>query len=373
MEHQENTITGRFERRPCRVTVGALGLLGALFVVACGGGDTGTTARAADTPVPATTADLPEVLAAVAGEEIRLEDLPATQREQLVQLENGYRQQRYALLSDALEEAITDRMLAAEAEERDMTPAEVVAAETGTLLDPTDAEVEEWYEANRARLGGRSLDAVREQIREHLRTTVAEEQLETLDRALREKYEVAVNLEPYRVNLDNTGAPALGPDDAPVTLVEFSDFECPFCGRFFPTLKRIEEEYGDRVRIVYRQFPIPSLHPAAFKAAEASLCAQEQGEFWAYHDLLFQEQDRLAVRDLKEKAGRLGLDRGEFDRCLDTGRYVEQVQNDVAEGRSIGVTGTPALFVNGVSIPGGAVAYDVAAAALDEELARAAD
>ena len=318
-------------------------------------------------------ADLPDVLATVGGESVRLDDLPAAVRDQLRQLEATYRQQRHTVLTAAVDEAVANRMLAAEAKERGTTVAELVAAETAPLLPPTDAEVETFYAENRSRLAGRSLDQVREQIREHLQVTGAEEQSEALDRRLREKYDVDVHLEPYRVTLDNEGSPAFGPDDAAVTLVEFSDFECPFCSRFFPTLKRLEDEYGDRVRIVYRQFPIPSLHPNAFKAAEASLCAHEQGEFWAYHDVLFQEQDRLAVRDLKEKAGRLGLDRGDFDRCLDTGRYVERVQDDIAEGRSAGVSGTPALFVNGIPIPGGAVGYDVVAAALDTELAGAAD
>ncbi len=357
-----------------RLWVPALAGLVAVGLVTAACTDTDSNAadaRPAGTAVPAPATDLPDVLATVAGEKIRLEDLSSQAREQLVQLENSYRQQRHSLLSGALDEAIADRLLDAEAEERGISRAEVVAGETDPVLPPTDEEVEAWYESNRARLGGRSLDQLRGQIREFLRTQQAEEQSEALDRELREKYDVTVNLEPFRIEFDNSGSPALGPDDAPVTLVEFSDFECPYCSRFFPTLKRIEENYGDRVRIVYRQFPIPSLHPAAFKAAEASLCAHEQGEFWAYHDLLFAEQDQLAVRDLKEKAGRLGLDREEFNQCLDTGRYVEQVQNDQAAGRAAGVSGTPALFVNGVSIPGGAVEYDVVAGALDEALGRA--
>ena len=173
------------------------------------------------------------------------------------------------------------------------------------------------------------------------------------------------------MELDNRDAPSLGPSDATVTLVEFSDFECPYRSRFFPTFQQIKEDYGDRIQVVYRQFPLTNLHPSAFKAAEASLCANEQGELWTFHDLLFQEQNRIAVRDLREKAGRLGLDQGEFNNCLDTGRYVEQVQDDLAVGKAAGVKGTPALFVNGIPIDGGAVAFEVVAEALDRELRRA--
>lgn len=315
--------------------------------------------------------DVPDVLATVDGEKITFDDLPDGTARQLSQLENSYRQQRYELLAAALDGAIADRMLAKEAEARDMTAAEIVAAETGGPPPvPSDSEVEAWYRQNQSRLQGRTLDELREQIREFLQTQRAQAASDSLDARLREKYGVAVHLDPFRVDVDDSAAPSLGPPDAPVTLVEFSDFQCPFCGRFFPTIKRVEEEYGNRVRIVYRQFPIPSLHPSAFKAAEASLCAHEQGEFWSYHDLLFQEQDRLSVRELKEKAGRLGLDQGAFDSCLDTGRMVEHVQEDQAAGEAAGVSGTPALFVNGTPVPGGAVAFDVLAEALDAELAR---
>jgi len=350
-------------------TAALSGLVLLAALTACTEADPGSAGS--EPPGSSPAADVPDVLATVDGEEVTFADLPEGTASQLAQLENSYRQQRHQLLSDAVDEAIASRMLAKEAEARDMTAAQVVAAETGGPPPaPTDAEVEAWYRQNQSQLQGRSLDQLREQIRQFLRTQRAQAASDSLDARLREKYDVAVHLDPFRVDVADPAAPALGPETAPVTLVEFSDFECPFCGRFAPTLERVEEAYGDRVRIVYRQFPIPSLHPSAFKAAEASLCAHEQGEFWAYHDLLFAEQDRLAVRDLKEKAGRLGLDQGEFDRCLDTGRKVEQVQEDQAAGQAAGVTGTPALFVNGVPIPGGAVSYEVVAEALDAELAR---
>jgi protein-disulfide isomerase len=181
---------------------------------------------------------------------------------------------------------------------------------------------------------------------------------------------VVVNFQPYRLTFQNEGAPALGKEGAPVTLVEFSDFQCPFCNRFAPTLKQVEKNFGDKVHIVYRQYPIASLHPFAFKAAEASLCAHEQGKFWEMHDILFGEQSKLAVTDLKEKAHRIGLDQKKFDTCLDTGRYVEQVQKDMKEGTRVGVTGTPAVFINGAELKGGAVPYETVAEAIQQELAR---
>ena len=162
----------------------------------------------------------------------------------------------------------------------------------------------------------------------------------------------------------------MGAAGAPVTLVEFSDFDCPFCGRFHPTLKQLSQKFGDKLRVVYRQYPITSLHPNAFKAAEASLCAHDQDKFWEMHDVMFQEQGRLSIRELKEKAGRIGLDAKKFDGCLDSGRYTGKVQDDLGEGGRVGVTGTPALFVNGVPVEGGAVSIEVISKLIEKELAK---
>jgi protein-disulfide isomerase len=168
--------------------------------------------------------------------------------------------------------------------------------------------------------------------------------------------------------------PAWGPEDAPVTIIEFSDFECPFCDRFFSeTYPQIKQDYEGQIRFVYRDFPLSSIHPWAQKAAEAGECADEQGKFWEFHDAVFQNQSSVtdsyqvaatatpddataglaaAVNKLKDLAGQVGLDTAAFNQCLDSDKYAQEVQKDYQDGITYGVTGTPAFFINGVSIIG---------------------
>lgn len=146
--------------------------------------------------------------------------------------------------------------------------------------------------------------------------------------------------------------------NAPVTLVEFSDFECPFCVRAYPTFKKILNDYPSQVRLVYKQFPLTSIHPNSQKAAEASECADEQGKFWEYHDKLFDNQAAGYNLDkFKQWAKELGLDSSKFDNCLDSGKYASKVTVDQQEGQAKGVNGTPATFVNG-QLVSGAVPYE---------------
>jgi protein-disulfide isomerase len=169
------------------------------------------------------------------------------------------------------------------------------------------------------------------------------------------------------------GEPSMGSPTAKVTVMEISDYHCPFCKRHIQqTFPQMSAEYikTGKARYVFVDYPIAQLHPQAARSHEAAACAAEQGKFWEMHDMMFGEQQKLAVSDLKDKARRLGMDGKKFDSCLDNGRSVEQVQKDQAEGSRVGVTGTPAIFINGALVPGGAVPYATVAAAIDKELAR---
>ncbi|MBS3168453.1 DsbA family protein [Candidatus Woesearchaeota archaeon] len=175
---------------------------------------------------------------------------------------------------------------------------------------------------------------------------------------------------PTRVGGDLTGGdPAKGDADAKVTIVEFSDFECPFCERFYTqTLPQIKQRYIDtgKVKFVYRHYPLP-FHPSAQKAAEATECAKDQGKFWEMHDLLFSRGVQGGVASFKQYAQQLGLDQSKFDSCLDSDEKADEVQQDLADGTNYGVRGTPGFFVNGVPISG-AQPFQNFASIIEQEL-----
>lgn len=146
----------------------------------------------------------------------------------------------------------------------------------------------------------------------------------------------------------------MGSEDAPVTIIEFSDYECPFCSRFYTqTMPSLKKNYIDtgKAKIVFRDFPL-GFHSFAQKAAEATECAAEQGKFWEMHDKLFENQSSLDIASLKRFAAELGLNTQEFDSCLDSGTMASEVQKDLSDGQSYGVSGTPTFFINGTKIVG---------------------
>ena len=153
--------------------------------------------------------------------------------------------------------------------------------------------------------------------------------------------------EPQEVVVSMNDDPVKGDLNAPVTIIEFSDFQCPYCGRFFQsTLTEIERDYikTGKVRYVFRDFPL-EFHKQAPKASEAANCAGEQGKYWEMHDKLFANQTTLMVDKLKQYAAEIGLDSGPFDACLDSGKYAEEINRDIEDGKKAGVSGTPSFFI----------------------------
>jgi protein-disulfide isomerase len=270
---------------------------------------------------------------------------------------------RRLVLDDLVANALIDQ----EAKARGTDRSSLIENEiTSKVSSVTDVEIAQWYQANQGRVQGASLDQVRQPIRQYLtqeRMQLARQQF--LD-TLRAKTPVRVLLEAPRQTVAAANGAAKGPATAPIEIIEFSDFQCPFCLRSNPTVTQVLKTYGDRVHFVYRHFPLGN-HPNARPAAEASQCAAEQGKFWEYHDALFANPSRLGDADLKQHAVGLGLDAKRFNACVDTHKYKAQVDADMAAGEAAGVNGTPAFFVNGRML-NGAQPFDAFKRVIDEEL-----
>lgn len=272
----------------------------------------------------------------------------------------------------ALDGIIADALVEAAAAARGVTPDELLAEETAARVRPvTDAEAVAFFNANRNQMQGRPLEVMQSAIRNFLQDQQAADARQAFVAELRATGPaVAVFLNPPRQEIALTEAdPAIGNPDAAVTLVEFSDFECPFCAAAAPTLKQLRENYGDQIRLVWKDFPLTQIHPNAYRAAEAGHCAREQGGFWEFHDVLFANQQALDDASLKVHAAGIGLDTAAFDACLDSSRYGDRVRTGMDMGTMLGVSATPTVFINGRAVSG-AQPYEVFTAIIDEELAR---
>ena len=321
-----------------------------------------------------------ENAAVVGGQNISMADVEAAAGEQLEQLdlqrqqmEVRFKQERQVALVRALDGIVEERLLAVEAKAAGVTPEELLQREvTAKVPAIAPADVDAFYtQLQQQRPQGLPpKEAIASQIEAHLQQQNQDKARLDYINQLKAKHQVEILLQEPRTEIATEGSPAKGPADAPVTIVEFSDFECPFCSRVVPTLEQVRAKYGDKVRLVFRQFPLNSIHPNAQKAAEASLCAADQGKFWEMHDAMFADQKNLGVDALKATAAGLGMDAGKFAACVDSGTYEQQVNDDVKAGTLAGVTGTPAIFVNG-RVLSGAQPFEAISAIVDEELARA--
>ena len=272
----------------------------------------------------------------------------------------------------ALESIIADSLVAEAAKKAGMSADGYLEAEIAKRVKPvTDAEVAAFYKENINQMQGRTLEQIAPTITRYLTDQVrAQARTAAISDLRKAGPAIRVSLDVPRLTLAvSPSNPSVGSASAPITLIEFSDYQCPYCGRVEPTLKRLRAAYGDKIRFVWKDFPLTQIHPQAFKAGEAAHCAGDQGKYWELHDVLFNKQSELQPDDLKRHALTLGLNTDTFNQCLDSSKHAERVRDGVAEGGQVGVNSTPTIFINGRRFSG-AQPYEVFAAAIDEELAR---
>ncbi len=345
---------------------GALSLLGA---IAC----TAPTAPPAKPTAAAEEVQDPKApVARWGGETVTAADLDEVVKKDLRRAENEYRERAYEMKKAALDSLIAKRLVEAKAKAAGKTTEQFIESEVlAKIPDPSPDEVKDLYD--RAKASGRPvppLEQARPEIVRFLKQQKAQEALRAYYDRLRAEAKVEVLLpawHPPRIEVAADG-PARGPAKAPVTIVEFSDFECPYCGRAEAVVNEVLAKYGDKVRLVYRDYPLP-FHPNAPKAAEAAHCAGDQGKYWEMHGKLFANHRALAVDSLKGYAKDLGLDAAKFAACLDSGQKAKMVEANRKAGDDAGVNGTPAFFVNGILISG-AQPFEAFQPVLDAELAR---
>ncbi len=307
-------------------------------------------------------------LAEVDGVAITADEVEKPLASQLSKLE----EQIYDLKRQRLDALINEQLLAKEAAKRTLAvPALLDAEVTAKVGLVTEQEIEKFYQDNKAQIKGEQAQ-IREQIRAFLQNQKLAAKREEFLKSLRAQAKVVVNLKAppiQRIEVSVQGAPYKGGEKAAVTIVEFSDFHCPFCQRVVPTLAQLESRYGEKIKLVFRDFPIENIHPGATKAHEAARCANEQGKFWPYHDKLFAGPPRSSPEDFKGLAKEVGLNASAFETCLGSGKYQAAIKQDIAEGSRAGVGGTPAFFINGRQITG-AQPLDAFTRVIDDELAR---
>jgi protein-disulfide isomerase len=282
--------------------------------------------------------------------------------------------QLYDLRKQALDEIIDNYVVQRAAKKSGLKPDQYLDRQV-KLSTPrvTSQEAEQFYGQHKAQLdaqtGGHSFSQIETRLIAALQREHDQDGREQLIKKLRAENDVAVLLEAPRVSVASANHPSTGAGSAPVTIIEFSDFQCPFCRAAESSLKQVRQKYGDQVKLVYMDFPL-GFHPHAMDAARAARCAADQDKFWQFHDALFLDQKKLDPDNLRETAAKVGLDHDKFNSCFSSDKHDVGIRRDMAEGNSLGVTGTPTFFINGRELLGALppLKFDEV---IDEELARA--
>ncbi len=318
-----------------------------------------------DVRPPANDAERARVLASVNGRNITSGEVEDDLRPLVAQTQ----EQVYLLRKNDVDQRVNDILLGQEAQKRGVTERALLESEISSKVPiVTEAQAQDFYNKNKERIGGMDFAQAKYQIIQFMQGEEQRKLEAALVAKLRNGATVQTFLTPpaplvYKIAIDDQ--PLKGNPDASVTVVEFTDYQCPNCAAAQPTLERLIAEYGDRVRFVVRDFPLTQ-HADAEKAAEAAEAAREQGKYWDFTAILFRNQSSLKPEQLKQYARVLGLDPAKFDAALDSGRFADKVQRDLNDGERVGVNGTPTFFINGLRATD--ASYETLKAALDAAL-----
>jgi protein-disulfide isomerase len=316
----------------------------------------------------ASAADDPNTTVATVGEhKISEKDLDAKLKPQLDQMRAMLEKRVDQLIADktfdlkrqTLESMTNDYLIQQAAQQDKLSVDAYLKKEYGGKDGVTEADAKKFYDKNKSPSTA-PFDKIKPQLMEMMNR-------QALLERLKKNEPVKILLEPQRVAVNSTGHPTEGAKDAPITIVEFTDFQCPFCQKTESTLKELRTKYGDKIRLVHMDFPLP-FHSHALDAAKAARCANEQGKFWPYREALFANQSKLAPADLKAAAKTLGMNATKFDSCFDSPKYDALIKADQAAGEKVGVDGTPAFFIDGRPLTG-AQPTTKFAEIIDDELA----
>jgi len=318
--------------------------------------------------VPTPTQGPGSVVAQVDGVPISFEEMEERASRRLFAL----RQEEYDARRGAIEEIVYDRLLEKEARKRGISVEALQKAEIADKVTPvTPADIDAAFEQAKARLGGRTKEQVAPDIERALKQRRELERRSELHDRLVAAAKVNVTLAAPRVRIDvPASTPSVGPADAAITLVEFSDYQCPFCHRAQSSVDEVLKRYPGKVRFIHQEYPLAQ-HPRAFAAAVAARCANEQGRFWDFHRSLMTEPGDFTDADLKRRASQFGMDASKLEACVGSGRFESDVNKAFESGSAVGVNSTPTFFVNGRRLTG-AMPFESFQALIDEELARPA-
>jgi protein-disulfide isomerase len=300
------------------------------------------------------------VVLVIDGVKLTMAEIETTHPAGMFQARNTF----YEAQKKAVDEYVNEYLLERQAKKEHVTVTELLNRHVNIAAgkDPSDEALRVYYEGIDT---PESYDAVRDKIIDAIRQRRIAKAKTAYLQSLRSEASVAVRMSPPRAQISLKDTPIRGRADAPVIVVEYADYECPYCQQIQPAVDKLAADYAGKVAIVFKDTPLP-MHANAQKSAEAAHCAGTQGKYWEYHDLLFSSK-QLDPAKLKEDARTLKLDGAQFDRCLDSGQHAEVVKAQLAEAQSLGLPGTPGFFVNGRFLTG-AVSYDILRQIVEEEL-----